>query len=257
MLQISKIKAITLDLDDTLWPVWPTIKRAETALAEWLRQHAPSAALLLADPPVRLKLRDQVLRTRPEIAHNMSAVRCELIRLALHSCREDVRLAEPAFEVFFEHRMKVDLFADALPALAFLAQRFPVVALSNGNADVHRVGIGTHFCGSVSAHEFGVGKPDRRIFNAGAAMAGVAPHEVLHVGDDGALDVLGALNAGMQTVWVNRDAHDWLHTAKPHVTVTDLAQLCALFEPGPAVCAAHSPRAGAGEFRQGDETRVG
>ncbi len=245
MLQISKIKAITLDLDDTLWPIWPIIERAETALSEWLGRHAPSTAVLLADPPARLKLREQVLRTRPDIAHNMSAVRCEMIRLALHRCQEDVRLAEPAFEVFFEHRMKVDLFADALPALAFLAERFPVVALSNGNADVHRVGIGAYFCGSVSAHEFGIGKPDRRIFNAGAAMAGVAPHEVLHVGDDGALDVLGGLNAGMQTVWLNRDAHAWPHAATPHVTVTDLAQLCAMLESVPAVSPARSPRAGA------------
>jgi FMN hydrolase / 5-amino-6-(5-phospho-D-ribitylamino)uracil phosphatase len=245
MLQISKIKAITLDLDDTLWPIWPTIERAETALGQWLGRHAPKAALLLADPPMRLKLRDQVLRTRPDIAHNMSAVRCELIRLALHRSHEDVRLAEPAFEVFFEHRMKVDLFTDALPALAFLAARFPVVAVSNGNADVHRVGIGAYFRGSVSAHEFGVGKPDRRIFDAGAAMAGVAPDEVLHVGDDGALDVLGGLNAGMQTVWLNRDALAWPHAAQPHVTVTDLGQLCALLATGPVISPARNPRAGA------------
>ena len=246
MLQISKIRAITLDLDDTLWPIWPTIARAETALNDWLGRNAPGAAALLADPPMRLRLRDDVLRMRSDIAHDMSVIRCEMIRLALQRCREDERLAEPAFEVFFEHRMKVDLFADALPALAFLSGRFPVVALSNGNADVHRVGIGAYFRGSVSAHEFGVGKPDRRIFDAGAAMAGVAPHQVLHVGDDGALDVLGGLNAGMQTVWLNREAHAWPHAAQPHLTVTDLMQLCALLEPGSEVSPARSQRAGAG-----------
>ena len=228
MLKISKIRAITLDLDDTLWPVWPVIARAEKALGRWLERNAPSTAALIADPAIRLALRDQVLRTQPDISHNMSSVRRELIRLALHRSREDARLAEPAFEVFLEHRMKVDLFDDVLPSLAFLAERFPVVAVSNGNADVHRVGLGAYFHGSVSAHEFGVGKPDRRIFDAGAAAAGVAPDEVLHVGDDGTLDVLGGLNAGMQTAWLNRDAQAWPHAATPHVTLSGLGQLCGL-----------------------------
>ena len=245
MLQISKIRAITLDLDDTLWPIWPVIARAETALNQWLARHAPSAAALIADSEIRLKLRDQVLRYRPDIAHDMSSVRRELIRLALVRCDEDARLAEQAFDVFFEHRMKVDLFADVMPSLAFLAERFPVVALSNGNACVHRVGIGAYFCGSVSAHEFGVGKPDRRIFDAGAAAAGVAPDEVLHVGDDGSLDVLGGLNAGMQTAWLNRDAQAWPHAATPHVTLSDLGQLCGLLASVPPVFPARSPRAGA------------
>jgi putative hydrolase of the HAD superfamily len=41
MLNLSKIQAITLDLDDTLWPVWPTIARAEVVLHDWLEVHAP------------------------------------------------------------------------------------------------------------------------------------------------------------------------------------------------------------------------
>ena len=57
------------------------------------------------------------------------------------------------------------------------------------------------------------------------------PHEVLHVGDDAALDVLAALACGMQTVWVNRADQLWTHTAQPHETVTTLTELCNLFSP--------------------------
>jgi FMN hydrolase / 5-amino-6-(5-phospho-D-ribitylamino)uracil phosphatase len=231
MLDISRIKAITLDLDDTLWPIWPTIERAEAALQTWLAPLAPRASELLANPQARLLLREQVVGSQPEIAHDMSAVRRELIRLALHHSSEDTQLARPAFEFFFEQRMKVDLYADALPALVFLADRYRIVAVSNGNADVHRVGIGAYFHASISAHEFGVGKPDPRIFHAAASAAGVASEEVLHVGDDSALDVVGALAAGMQTVWVNRAAHPWAHDCRPHLTVTDLGQLCATLAP--------------------------
>ena len=225
-LNLSKIKAIGLDLDDTLWPIWPTIERAELQLQHWLAQHAPKTALAFADPAQRMALREAVARHQPAISHDMSALRREMIRGGLRQCGEDPSLAELAFEVFFEYRMRVDLYADALPALQFLAARFPVVALSNGNADVDRVGIGEHFHASLSAHRFGVGKPDVRIFHAAAAAAGVVPEAVLHVGDDPELDVLGALNAGMQTVWLNRSGQVWKHDQQPHLSVSGLDALC-------------------------------
>ena len=228
MLDIARIKAITLDLDDTLWPIWPTIQRAEQALADWLAHRAPGAAEVFADPQARLAVREHVEQTRPEIAHDMSALRRESIRTALHRAREDTALAEPAFEVFFAARMEVELFDDVLPALAALAARFPIVAVSNGNAHVGRVGLGQFFVDSVSASDYGVGKPDARIFHAAAGKAGVMSAEVLHVGDDAALDVLGALGAGMQTVWVNRQQHVWRHIEQPHHTVESLTQLAAL-----------------------------
>ena len=229
-LNTANVKAITIDLDDTLWPIWPTIARAEAAMGDWLFARAPATAALLKDAQARLALRDDVVRTNPGIAHNMSAVRLELIRQGLLRCNEDPALAQGGFDVFFEHRMQVDLFADVLPALDFLAARFPLVAVSNGNADLARVGLGRYFAGSMSAHEFGIAKPDPRIFHAAAAAAGVAAHKVLHVGDDAALDVLGAAATGMQAVWVNREGHDWAHDTQPHLTVADLTELCTLFQ---------------------------
>jgi len=230
MLDIARIKAITLDLDDTLWPIWPTIHRAEQTLAAWLAERAPGAAALFADPQARKDVRAHVEQTRPDIAHDLSALRRESIRAALHRAQEDTSLAEPAFEVFFSERMQVELFEDALTALIALAARFPIVAVSNGNAHVGRVGLGQFFVGAVSASEYGVAKPDARIFHAAAAQAGVASANVLHVGDDAALDVLGALGAGMQTVWVNRTQHVWSHAEQPHHTVENLAELVVLLK---------------------------
>ena len=226
MLDLKIVKAITLDLDDTLWPVWPTIERAEKALGTWLDTNAPMTAALFANPAARDDIRAQVLRTRPELKHDFSAVRREAIRLALYRSKEDPLMADDAFEVFFAERNRVTLFDDALPALAFLSSKFPVVALSNGNADVNRVGIGQYFVASVSAQAFGQAKPDARIFHAAAGAAGVAVENVLHIGDDAALDVLGALNAGMQAAWLTRAGEPWPHDADPHIIVTDLSQLC-------------------------------
>jgi 2-haloalkanoic acid dehalogenase type II len=228
-LDVSRIKAITLDLDDTLWPIWPTIQRAELTLAAWLAERAPGAAAVFADKEARLAIRADVVQSRPELGHDLSAIRRESIRAALHRAQEDTALAEPAFEVFFAERMRVELYADALPALAALAARFPLIAVSNGNAHVGRVGLGQFFAHSLSASEFGIAKPDARIFHAAADKAGVASAHVLHVGDDAALDVVGALGAGMQTVWVNREAHAWCHADhQPHHTVANLTELVSL-----------------------------
>ena len=220
-----------MDLDDTLWPIAPTILRAEQVLAEWLSQHAPAAGAVFASPQARLAVRNQVLQARPDISHDLSALRRESIRLALHQAGEDTTLAEAAFNVFFAERMRVELFEDAMPALEALAARFPLVALSNGNAHVNRVGLGRFFRHSLSASEFGAAKPDPRIFHAAADKAGVSPEAVLHIGDDAGMDVLGALGAGMQAAWVNRAGHTWSHPRQPHATVTNLTELVALLEP--------------------------
>ena len=226
MLDIKKIKAITLDLDDTLWPVWPAIERAEKVLEQWMGQRAPMTAALFANASVRDDIRGHVVRTRPELKHNLSAVRREAIRVALYRAKEDPMLADEAFDVFFAARNQVNLYDDALLALEFLAARFPIVALSNGNADVERIGIGRYFRARVNAQEFGVGKPDPRIFHAAAGAAGVHPTNALHVGDDAGLDVLGALNAGMQTAWLNRENKLWAYEEQPHVVFSTLTGLC-------------------------------
>jgi putative hydrolase of the HAD superfamily len=226
MLNISRIQAITLDLDDTLWPVWPAIERAEKKLQDWLATHAPATATLLQDGPTRRKIRAQVEAQWADLRHDVSVLRRESIRTALMRAGDPTALTEAAFEVFFAARMEVDLYEDATPALAWLSQRFPIVALSNGNADVHRVGVGAHFVASLSARDVGVGKPDARIFHAAAQTLNLSPDQILHVGDDAALDVVGALNAGMQAAWVNRDQKPWEHVQRPHLTVATMQALC-------------------------------
>lgn len=225
MLNLERIKAVSLDLDDTLWPVWPTIARAEQALHEWLVRNAPPTAAMYASPQALREIRDAVGRQRPDLAHDLTALRRESIRLALCSAGDDPQLAGPAFEVFIAERHNVSFYPDALPALQCLAARYPLVSLTNGNAELSRVGLAPFFVASIAALEVGVSKPDPRIFRAAAEAVGVHPHEVLHVGDDAVTDVLGACEAGMQAVWINRERAAWPHAHKPHLEVADLGDL--------------------------------
>jgi putative hydrolase of the HAD superfamily len=200
---LARIDAITLDLDDTLWPVRPTLVAAETVLADWLRANAPATAAG-TPPPAMLALRAAVAADHPHWAHDLSAIRLETIRRALRANGDDPALAEAAFEVFFEARHAVTLYDDVLPGLERLAARYRLVAVSNGNAELHRVGLDRFFAGSVSARLHGVAKPDPSIFRAACAAAGAAPNAVLHLGDDLDADVAGALAAGLHAGWICR-----------------------------------------------------
>ena len=221
------LQALTLDLDDTLWPVWPAIRRAEAALQAWLLAHAP-ATVAGHDAAAWRLIRQAVQSDRPDWAHDLSALRRETIRRALQAAGDDPALAGPAFEVFFDERQRVELFDDVLPALARLAARWPIVALSNGNADVHRVpGLGRHFHAALSARDLGVGKPSPLAFAEACRRAGADAASTLHIGDDGLLDVDGALAAGLQAAWVRRASLP--HAASPlgqaqHV-VSNLSEL--------------------------------
>jgi putative hydrolase of the HAD superfamily len=201
---MTRLRAITLDLDDTLWPMAPTLRRAEAAMHAFLQQHAPATSQA-HDKGAWAALRRAVVADRPDWAHDLTALRRETIRRALQAAGDDPALADPAFDAFFTERQRVDLFDDVLPALDRLAGRWPVVALTNGNADVQRVpGLGRHFRAAVSARELGLAKPAAAAYLAACARAGADPAATLHVGDDAALDVDGALAAGLQAAWVRR-----------------------------------------------------
>ena len=203
MTALLQVTALTLDLDDTLWPVRPPLVAAEKTLADWLAAHAPATARGMV-PGAMLALRAQVAAEHPQWAHDLSAIRLETIRRALRQHGDDPALAEPAFEAFFETRHQVTLYDDVLPALERLAGRYRLIAVSNGNAEIARVGLGRFFAGSVSARSHGVAKPDASIFIAACAAASARPHEVLHLGDDPALDIDGALAAGLHAGWISR-----------------------------------------------------
>jgi len=200
---LSQVTALTLDLDDTLWPVMPPLVAAEKTLAAWLATHAPATAQGM-DRPAMLALRAEVAAEHPHWAHDLSAIRLETIRRALRRHGDDPALAEIAFEAFFEARHQVTPYDDVLPALERLAARHRLIAVSNGNADIVRVGLGRFFAGSVSARSHGAAKPAASIFHAACRAANAQPRQVLHLGDDLDADVAGALAAGLHAGWIAR-----------------------------------------------------
>ena len=197
------IRAITLDLDDTLWPAAPVLVAAEQTLGAWLASHAPAAAAVMT-ADWRRATRASVQADFPDRRHDLGFLRRESLRRAMVAAGLDAGLAEPAFEVFLQARQQVSLYDDVLPTLARWASRYRLVALTNGNADIARIGLAPYFAASISAHESGFAKPDPRIFHRACQHAGVEPAQTLHIGDDLELDVLAARRAGLSALWLRR-----------------------------------------------------
>lgn len=202
------LRAITLDLDDTLWPIAPAIDRAEAALERWLAVHAPRT-LARWPLPARRALRDAVDAEHPHLAHDFTRQRLITLERMLRDAGDDVALVDAAFEAYFAARCEVEHYPDSVPALERLAAHLPLAALSNGNACLTRIGLIHLFRFQLGAREHGAAKPAASIFHAACAQLGVEPHAVLHVGDDVELDVVGAQRAGLRTCWINREGHAW------------------------------------------------
>jgi FMN hydrolase / 5-amino-6-(5-phospho-D-ribitylamino)uracil phosphatase len=210
-IDFSRVKAISLDLDETLWPIMPTIVRAEKLTNEWIMANAPAVSARFDTKAMRA-LREQLQLQDPIRKIDLLKARRDTLLHAFEACGESPVKALQALEVFVRERQVVTLFDDALAFLEAIAARIPalpIVALSNGFADVNAVisdagGIGQYFKTSVSAHLVGVAKPDRRIFDLTSKAVGFKNEHILHIGDDFELDVQGALAAGMQAYYVCR-----------------------------------------------------
>ena len=216
---------LSFDLDDTLWPVEPVMLAAEAQMLAWLRQHHPEV-MRGHDRESLRALRAAVAQRFPERSHDMTFLRHRTLSEMFAAAGQSAAHADAAFEVFFAARNRVEFYEDVRPALARLSARYRLFALSNGNADLRRCGIADLFAGHVTARSAGAAKPDARIFARLLQEAGVEAHQIMHLGDDPLADVVGATQAGMQAVWLNREAREWpAHFARPARTITTLAEI--------------------------------
>ena len=220
-----KIHAITFDLDDTLWDIGATMVRAEQRLHDWLEENYPRIPETYNQPEQLRALRNEILEQHPELSHDFTEVRKKGLQLAGQRSGYHDFDHEAAFEVLFTARNEVMFFDDSIPVLERLAQRYTLGALSNGNADIQRVGLDHVMDFAINAIDVGKLKPDPAMFEAALEHLGVEPDQVVHVGDDPRSDVLGALQVGLRTVWVNRSGKQWEAEHQADVEVNTLHEL--------------------------------
>lgn len=203
------------------------IEQAELEQYTWLCAHAEQLAKRHSSDNLRAHRR-LIMRQRPDLAHDFTALRVLSLRILLQECGHAEELAEQAAAVFLRARNRVTPYPEVADVLDRLCQHYTVIALTNGNSDVWDTPLREHFHAAFTASGCGAAKPAPAMFQRAMNYAQVEPTQALHVGDDPERDVIAARRLGMHTVWVNRAALPWPeHLAPADVEVRDLRQLYA------------------------------
>ena len=228
---LSNIRAISFDLDDTLYDNMPYIYEAERQLAQHIEKFYPSASKL---SKIQWKnIRMSTLREQPELVNDLGKMRSvtltkgfmlaginnELIPHAVSDC----------FDHFYHHRSNFVVSKSVRKVLKRLSKKIPLAAITNGNVNLSAIGIEKYFSCIIHASPTHPMKPNRAMFDYVVDSLNIPAHNILHVGDDLQKDVEGALHAGFQSAWlaVNRPmlmANEQV-SLLPHIQLHQLKEL--------------------------------
>ena len=230
---INTIKAMTFDLDDTLYNNEPVIRHAEAVLQEHIGQYHPKAARLTSAHWQQLK-RDAIA-ANPAYSSDMGQLRRAILTAALSNdiSNKDRPALDSAvqacFECFYNARSAFSLADDVHDTLFTLSQNMPLVGITNGNVNAEKIGIAPYFEKILHASTTRPMKPSAAMFNEAASIIDENPKHILHVGDNIIKDVYGAINAGFQSAWFacNREMHLSREPVSvlPHVALASVNEL--------------------------------
>lgn len=141
-------------------------------------------------------------------AYRKESWRRGLLKLGVD--RED--LAERLASQFgAERRSRPHVYEETLETLSHLQGKFKLLLLTNGCPALQQEKLdgvpelAPFFDEIIISGSFGKGKPDPSIFEHALSKLGVQPEESMMVGDKLTTDIRGALSAGIQSVWINRE----------------------------------------------------
>lgn len=229
--RLQDIRAISFDLDDTLYDNRPVIENAEQWMVDHMRDRYLASAMY--DRAWWLQLKHELQRADPSLHDDVS--RCRLMMLEVGLQRGGMaesqakQEAKQVFAEFLEVRSQVVVPAESIEVLKQLSRHFPLVVITNGNVLLERIGLDGHFKHVLKAGNGRKMKPAPDMFRLMAAQLKLRPQQIQHVGDDVTTDIFGAIRNGYQAAWINNQGQDWrtLHTL-PHLMLQDIRDLLTL-----------------------------
>ena len=206
------IKAVTFDLDDTLWPLYDVIMNSHKLSNDWLIEKHPQMEGILFSSKER-EMWKMLIKAEPSLANRLSELRKKVIEtllvengVGLSSASKD---SKEAFEIFLDERHKVTYFDNVLEVLKKLKGSFKLGVLTNGNASIKTLGIDHLFDFYLNAEMVNDSKPGAKMFEEAMSITKLKANEICHVGDHPINDVQGALNVGFKAIWLNALDNSW------------------------------------------------
>lgn len=237
---LTQIKAISFDLDDTLYSNKPVMQTIEQKMIAYfsglscLNNALSDQQVALLDIPFWSRFRRQAILKQPDLAHDVVRVRLVTYQLGFISLglteADAQQQAQAALDYFVELRSNFTVPERSEKLLADLSEKFPLIAISNGNVDTKALGISKYFqqvyhAGWQSDGRLLKQKPATDMFSLACQQLAIKPSQLLHVGDCGRADIQGALLAGCQAAWLSCYEVGKPITVLPHVELNEITQL--------------------------------
>ena len=132
-------------------------------------------------------------------------------RLKVKGERQEVAaLAEQLSEDFLNMTTaRFSLLEGAEELVRYLAAKYPLTVVTNGFVEVQyekfdKSGLRNCFSHIVLSEEVGYQKPNPRIFEEALRMNGLQAEDVVMIGDSWSSDIQGAINAGIDQIWIRK-----------------------------------------------------
>lgn len=128
------------------------------------------------------------------------------------------------------------VYEETFEVLDILKNNYTLLLMTNGSPSLQNTKleitpeISPYFDHIIISGAFGKGKPDPSIFEHALELVSVSKEEVLMVGDNLMTDILGASRAGIQSVWINREAKQVSEEVQPTYTIKSLHDLLNILE---------------------------
>ena len=210
--KMPEIKLITFDLDDTFWDIKSTIINAEINSRKWIEDRIKKK-IEWGTFDDFLEIRNELIKENPSLDYDLGLLRKKMIsyhtQKYFKSQKDLDEFIEEAYMFFLEERHKVEFFDGVIPVLEKLSLNYKLGVLTNGNADIKKLGIDHMFDFSVSSMDVKSNKPDQGHVIRAKELSQINFHNTLHVGDHPVNDVYGARELGINVMWFNLNNSVW------------------------------------------------
>lgn len=198
--------AITLDLDNTLYDNNPVITQAEEKSIIFLKKYHPKLCKIQKRDYYLSRL--TILSEYPNIYHNVNNWRWKSFQKILFNAgltKYEAQFgADHAMDIIIYWRNKINITTNTHNTLTALHSKWPLIAITNGNANPITCGLNKYFYDILSAGKNGRAKPYADMFFLASKKLGIPCKHILHIGDNLTTDIQGATLANMQTCWINQ-----------------------------------------------------
>lgn len=232
--QLGPIQAMSFDLDDTLYDNRPVMEHLEQQIMQWLYQQHP----VVASRPIAWwkALKFHLAEEDSWLRHDVTLWRFEQIHQGLLQLGYSPSLARQAAEDTMEEVLRLRNLVDVPrlthQVLSQLASQIPLIAITNGNVDVDKIGLSHYFQLVLKAGVDGRAKPYPDMFSKAQQFLKLPAETILHIGDHLVTDVQGAKENRFQSCWYNDQDRTLRANSDgrilPDVEIDNLSQLNSL-----------------------------